>query len=139
VSRSVEEIPVSESLVSLRAVGTAGGVGSIVRVRGSEALDTLPAASVACAVRRKIPAARGVVVMDQAPFMSAVAMPRDVTKSGPYSSTTLRASAMPVMVGVKRLVSRSVEIRPVSEVEVRLRPIGESGGVLSEKLNVSTA
>src|SRR4051794_41699431 len=86
---SVWEAPVSEA--STRLIdGWVGAVASMVTGRASEAAETLPAVSVAVAVKECAPAVAWVVRV-QSPLVLAVAVP---TQAGPsQTSTVLPASA----------------------------------------------
>ena len=84
-------------------LGAVGAVMSMVRLTAVEALLTLPAASVALAVRLCVVSESVELVMLQLPPL-AVAVPSDVVPSVSKSSTVLSTSAVPLTVGVVSLV-----------------------------------
>ena len=100
-------------------------------VSPADALLTLPAASVALAVRVCAPGNRALLVMDQLPLPLAVAVPSNVEPSVSYSLTVLPASAVPVKVGVVSLVMLSVLDTPLSLAETKSGALGAAGAVLS--------
>ena len=91
-----------------------------------EALEVLPAASVAVAVIAWEPVDREEPgVKDQSPLPSAVVVPME--EPSEKSSTVLLASAVPVKVGVVSSVILSVEELPESEAEERSGVDGADG------------
>jgi len=126
VTRSVFDDPLSEAGAKV-SVGTTGAEVSIVSAR-LLAEETLPAASLALALRLWLPSVRTGLVIDQAPEASAIAEPSTVEPS--YSVTVELASAVPFSVGVVSFVIRSVCDKPLSEIDVRAR-VGATGAVVS--------
>ena len=107
-------------------------------VSPADALLTLPAASVALAVRVCAPGNRALLVMDQLPLPSAVAVPSNVEPSVSYRLTVLPASAVPVKVGVVLLVMSSLLDTPVSLAAARSGAEGAAGARVS-KVSVGVA
>ncbi len=91
---------------SLFAV-TVGAVVSMVTLTAVEAELTLPAESVAFAVRLCVASVSVELVILQLPLV-AVAVPSDVVPSVSNNSTVLSASAVPLTVGVVSLVELPV-------------------------------
>ena len=81
VALSVLDVPLSVRFVMSTALGAAGAVASIVTVRLLDATPVLPAVSVALVVRVWLPAVKALLVMDQLPEPSAVAVPNSVVPS----------------------------------------------------------
>ena len=106
---------------------TTGVVVSIVTGKAPDMGLTLPATSVASAVKFWTPLARAAVVIDQLPVAVATALPTAVAPSNKV--TALPASAVPVKVGVVSLVTLSVLDTPLSEAAVRSGVVGAAGGV----------
>ena len=75
------EDPVSLAGSRLALAGVLGAVVSIVTASALEAALVLPATSVALAVTECTPWLKVELVIDQAPFVSAVALPRAVVPS----------------------------------------------------------
>ncbi|NKA72185.1 hypothetical protein GO284_01111 [Ralstonia solanacearum] len=91
------------SSVTLTRTGASGTETSTVSVKAEVAVLTLPAASVAVAVRLWLPSASAVVgVKDQLPEASAVVVPSSVVPS--RMLMVLLASAVPASVGVGSFV-----------------------------------
>ena len=124
--------PESEPLASTGVPEAPGAVLSIVTVRLLDAAPTLPAVSVTLAVRVWVPSASALVVTDQLPELSAVAVPSTVVPFVSYSVTVLPGSApAPLTVGVLLLVMLSVLLVPLSELANTSRPVGALGAVVS--------
>ncbi|NKA91354.1 hypothetical protein GO305_04983 [Ralstonia solanacearum] len=101
------------SSVTLATTGVAGAAVSTVRANAELAVLTLPAVSVAVAVRLWLPSVRAVVgVKVQLPEASAVVVPSSVVPS--KTLTVLLASAVPVSVGVASLVLLPAVMAPVT-------------------------
>src|SRR5260370_32464318 len=86
-------MPLSVEGSSVRPVGAAGAVVSIVTTRPAEATLVLPAISVCLAVRVWLPLDNVVLVIDQLPEPSAVVVPRTVVPLVSNSVTVAPASA----------------------------------------------
>src|SRR5690606_12000244 len=116
-------------------VGAAGAVTSIVITNAADAGPTLPAASLAFAVKVWVPAPSVPLVMLQLPPV-ATAVPRTVVPSVSYKVTVLPASAVPVTVGVVSLVILSVFEEPLSLAGERSGTEGAAGAIPSTKTPV---
>ena len=103
---------------------------STVTVSAADVALVFPAMSVAVDVRACAPSARVVVVMDQSPDPSAVAVPTAPSTSD-VSAMELPASAVPETVGVLTLVMSSVSSVPESLAAARSAALGAAGGVVS--------
>ncbi|PNQ35691.1 hypothetical protein CVT22_22680, partial [Ralstonia solanacearum] len=100
------------SSVTVLTIGAAGAAVSTVRANTELAVLTLPAASVAVAVRLWLPSVRAVGVKVQLPEASAVVVPSSVVPS--KTLMVLLASAVPVSVGVASLVLPPAVMVPVT-------------------------
>ena len=129
VKRSVVDAPESDPSASAGAAGNPGAVVSIVMVNGADIDDTLPAVSVAFAVREWAPVDRLGLVSVQFPNASAVVVPSKAAPS--YTATVALASAVPASTGVTLLVMLSDDELPVSLVEVRSGALGAMGEAVS--------
>ena len=109
--------------------GAGGATLSTVMASGAEAAEVFPAASLARAVRLKLPLGRVELVMDQEPFGAAVVEPSWVLPL--KRRTVLPASALPLMVGVASPVMLSVLEEPESLLARRSSEAGASGATLS--------
>ena len=134
VTLSVLELPESDPLARSGAAGVAGTDASIATANAEDALETLPAASVAIAVMLWVVSLSKPAVNDQLPLPSAVVVP-SVPLTELITVTVLLASAVPVNVGVVSLVTLSVEELPVSDAAERSGADGAAGAVVSTVIN----
>ena len=109
--------------------GAAGPTVSVTTVNGNEAVDVLPARSVALTVSLCEPSVSAEVVIEYFPSAPAVAEPTLLASSN--ISTLLPASATPVRTGVEIFVIPSMADRPVSELVSKTGDAGVSGALVS--------
>lgn len=128
--KSVLLVPVSAENAALATV-TVGAVVSTVTDKEDEAVEVLPAKSVALAVIAWLPLLKADEVILQLPEPSAVAVPKTVVPSVSYNLTVLLASAVPVKTGVVLLVMLSVLDAPVSVALVMSGVPGATGDDVS--------
>src|SRR6266850_1905374 len=115
--------------------GTGACVSSVLRVKASEALPVLPAASVSPATMVCAPAARPVGVYDQAPVALAVVVAAMAVPST-VKWTTAPGSAVPVRAGLAVILSLAEAPVSLARPAVTAGAVDEGGGgdvVLSVK------
>ncbi len=117
----------TELLDKAMAVGAA--VSTVID-KLDEAVEVLPAVSVALAVMVWVPELNAEEVMLQVPPV-ATAVPNTVVPSVSYSVTVLPDSAVPVKTGVVLLVMLSVLDAPVSEALFMSGVLGAEGADVS--------
>ena len=119
---SENETPVSEAASSVGSTGASGAFVSTVTLSVSDRSETLPAASLACTVNTCSPSLSVPLVMVKAPPAepaATVAVPNTVV---PSSRVTVEpASAVPVILGVFKLMILSVAEMPVSDAASRAK------------------
>jgi len=125
------ELPVSLAVASVGALGVVGEVVSIVTDRLLEALLTLPAVSLALAVRVCAPSLKVELVIDHLPEPSAVVAPSTVLPSVSYKVTVALASEVPLKIGVVVLVRSSLLLVPLSSALLKSGVPGALGAVVS--------
>lgn len=128
---------VTSGVLSLPGVATAltsaatGAVVSKVRLNAEEAEETLPAVSVAVAVRLWLPTVKALPgVKLQLPEPSAVTVPK-VPSTLEITVTVALASEVPVRVGVVSLVMLSVFELPLSLAALKSGVVGADGALVS--------
>ncbi|GJE35127.1 hypothetical protein LDDCCGHA_5345 [Methylobacterium oxalidis] len=134
--RSVFEAPVSFARTWLVSA-TVGAVPVTVKLKAGEALLTLPARSVAVAVKVYLPAASVPVSTVQVPFAATIGVRVPVFPAASFHDTTtaLFVSALPLTCNV--LSGVLVTTVPLSSLTVR---VGALGATLSKTpLNVDVA
>src|SRR5258705_502518 len=129
-----DELPATDVIAKV----SVGAEVSIVTARLAEATLVLPAMSVCLAVSVWLPLASAVLVIDQLPEASAIAVPSTVVPLVSNSVIVAPTSApLPVNTGVVLLVMLSVFDDPVSVAAVMSGAEGAAAEVSSVKLSAA--